>query len=175
MFTKFASLLFLCTLAMPSINANEVFMSRDANGNVIFSDRPSQNSTPHLVQELPSVPAFRAPTTTTSDSAPKPQPDYAYTSLSIIHPQDEHALPVGAAGNVLVHGVLTPSLHADHRIVLLNGATILAQGRQTQFQLNNLDRGEHNLQIQVRDADNKVLIASQVVRVYVQRASRLNR
>lgn len=174
MFIKFASFLFLCTLAMPFLHANEIFMSRDANGNLIFSDRPSQNSTPHTVQELPSVPAFRAPTPPTQQ-APKAEPDYSYTSLSIIHPQDEHALPVGAAGNLLVHGVLTPSLHADHRIVLLNGATIIAQGRQTQFQLNNLDRGEHNLQIQVRDANGKVLIASQVVRVYVQRASRLNR
>ncbi len=166
-------LLILCFLFTP-LHASEIFMSRDANGNLIFSDRPSKDATPHVVQELPSIPAFRAPKAETP--SPKTQQlDHAYTSLSIIHPQDEHALPVGAAGNLLVHGVLTPNLHPDHRIVLLNGATIVAQGRQTQFQLNNLDRGEHNLQIQVRDAENKVLIASQVVRVYVQRASRLSR
>lgn len=171
--TRVSLLLLLCFSLMP-LHANEVFMSRDANGNLIFSDRPSQDSTSHFVQELPSVPAFRTPQVDTPNK-PKPTEEATYTSLSIIHPQDEHSLPVGAAGNVLVHGVLTPNLHANHRIVLLNGATLVAQGRQTQFQLNNLDRGEHTLQIQVRDADNNVIMASQTVRVYVQRASRLSR
>ena len=65
--------------------ATEVYISRDANGNVIFSDKPGQNSEKHAVKELPSIPAY-VPPPSAHQPAKVNEPSFNYTSLTIITP-----------------------------------------------------------------------------------------
>lgn len=162
------------TLLMSTSFATEVYVSRDANGNMIFSDRPSANAQVHQVSELPSVPAI-APSTSLPTPAKVNAPDFNYTSLSILSPSTGLQLPMGHAGNVDISGVLVPGLRESDSIYLLDGQNVLQQGRQTSFSLANLDRGEHQLQLQVRDKQGKILIRSNTVIIHVQRASLTNR
>ena len=90
-------------------------------------------------------------------------------------PQNEQTIPTGLSGNVEISGVLSPGLRETDTIYLLANGNVLRHGRQTSFQLNNLDRGEYRLQLVVRDQDNRTLISSNPVTVYVQRASALRR
>lgn len=154
--------------------ATPVYMSRDANGNVVFTDQPSANSQRHEVKELPSVPAF-VPPASTPQPATVNEPTFSYTSLSIISPTNEQQLPVGMAGNLDVSGVLSPGLREADTLYLLDNGNVIRQGRQTAFQLTNLERGEHTLQLVVRNQDGKTLISSNPVTVHVQRSSVLNR
>ena len=163
----------LCLIAYAT-QATEVYISRDAQGNVVFSDRPSANSQRHEVRELPSVPAFVAPVSSQTPAAVN-EPTFSYTSLSIITPTDGQTIPTGMAGNVEVSGVLSPGLREADSLLLLSNGNVLREGRQTSFQLTNLDRGEHTLQMVVRDKDGKNLISSNPVTLFVQRASILNR
>jgi hypothetical protein len=153
----------------------EVYMSMDAEGNVMFSDIPSDNSQRHEVRELPSLPAFNPEPPPTPEPAKRTEAAFSYTSLAIVSPRDNEALPTGAAGNIEVSGVLSPALRDSDSLVLLDNGTIIAKGRQTSFNLQNLDRGEHSLQLQVRNADDEPLISSNLVVIAVFRASVLSR
>lgn len=153
----------------------EVYMSMDAEGNVIFSDMPSDDSQRHEVRELPSLPAFNPEPPPTPEPAKRTEAAFSYTSLAIVSPRDREPLPTGAAGNVEVSGVLSPALRDSDNLVLLDNGAIIAKGRQTSFNLQNLDRGEHSLQLQVRNADDEPLISSNLVVLPVFRASSLSR
>lgn len=166
-------LLLIFTVCLP-LQAGEVYMSRDANGNVVFSDQPSANSQKHEVRELPSMPALVVPQA--QPAAPvKPVAEVTYTSLAIVSPQHSYQLASGYAGNLDVSGVLSPGLRESDTLVLLDNGAQVASGRQTSFSLSNLSRGEHKLQMAVLDAQGKTLISSNPVTVYVQRSSVLKR
>lgn len=154
----------------------QVYISRDANGNVMFSDKPSANSEIHEVKEMQTVPALVIPTAAEQSTKQKNNDQaFEYTSLSIITPNNEQTIPTGHAGNVEVSGVLSPGLKSTDTIYLLNNKAIVREGRQTTFIINNMPRGEHKLQLVVRNKDGKDLISSNPVTIYVQRASTLNR
>jgi hypothetical protein len=153
---------------VPASAATEVYVSRDENGNLIFSDRPSKNSEKHEVKELPTMPAMKVPEKE-SEPEPKKEPAFEYTSLAIVSPSEGTNIPRGMGGNISVNGVLSPGLQAGHSVVLLQGSTVVKRGRQTSFSLSNLSRGEYQFQLQVRDKNDEALISSQPVTVYVQR------
>ncbi len=161
-------------LSLTTAFASEVYFSRDKNGNVVFSDRPSANSEIHTVKDIPTVPAFVAQT---AQEQPKDnqQPIAEYTTLTIVAPANELTIPTGHTGNITVSGVLSPGLRSTDTIYLLDHQTIIQQGRKTTFKLSNLPRGEHKFQLVVRDNKGKDLISSNTVTVYVQRASILKR
>ncbi len=161
-------------LTVSTALATEVHFSRDENGNVVFSDKPSANSERFEVKEIPTMPALVVPAKETTDTK-KPVETFEYTTLTLVSPTHEQSIPMGHAGNVQVTGVLSPGLRPSDTIFLLNRQQVLRKGRQTSFDLTNLSRGEHVLQLVVRDKDGKDLIASNPVTIYVQRASVLRR
>lgn len=84
-------------------------------------------------------------------------------------------LPTGAAGSLNVNGVLSPGLQPGDTIELIDNGQRIKQGQQTSFALEYLDRGEHQLQLQVVNAKGDVIISSNLVTVYIQRHSVLKR
>ena len=169
-----ATALIVAATALPAVAETKVFITRDADGNPVFSDRKSANSEAHVVKELPSMPAFKTAPPKPEQTEPEPALPQ-YTSLSIISPVDGITLQRGQNGSLQVSGVLTPSLNKGDSIVLRSGSKELARGRQSTFNLTNLDRGEHVLRMSVENAAGEALIKSQDVTIYVQRASSLAR
>ncbi len=161
-------------LSITTAFASEVYFSRDANGNVVFSDKPSANSEIHEIKEIPTMPALVVPAKQEAPSSSREEA-FQYTSLSIVTPVNDQAIPVGHAGNVSVSGVLSPGLRPTDTIYLLDQQSVIGKGRQTTFSLSSLSRGEHNLQLVVRDQKGKDLISSNTVTIHVQRASALRR
>lgn len=166
-------LLFL-VLSTSSAFASEVYFSRDENGNVVFSDKPSANSEVHQVKEIPTVPALVIPDKQ-QEAAADAKENFEYTSLSIVTPTNDQTIPTGHAGNVEVSGVLSPGLRAGDTIYLLDQQSVIRKGRRTSFSLTNLSRGEHKLQLVVKDKNGKELISSHPVTIHVHRASVLRR
>lgn len=98
----------------------------------------------------------------------------AYDALRIAVPADEETVHDNN-GDVRVIVRVSPPLDAQagDRIVLLLDGHPAASGRTTRYELEDVDRGTHNLQAQVAAADGSVLEASPVVTFYMWRASRL--
>lgn len=157
-------------LSATAAMATDVYMTRDKDGNVTFSDQPSQGSEAHKVKELPSMPAFVAPQAP-QEPEQQEEPVVEYTSLGIISPTDETTIPTGAAGSLTVNGVLSPGLQPGHTIQLLNNDVVIDKGTTTRFKLEYMDRGEHRLQLRVVDKQDQTLIESNTITVYVKRAS----
>jgi hypothetical protein len=160
----------LALLAATAVFA-EAYMWTDEEGVVHYSDRPFPGAT---VIDLGERSQSRPQPTTASTTTATPtattesseQTASAYTSLQITSPGPEETLwNIEATLNVSL--VLTPALMPGHQVrAYFDGIPQIVSG--TSFQLNEVYRGVHNLQVEVIDANGKLMIRSQPNRFYVQ-------
>jgi Domain of unknown function (DUF4124) len=143
-----------------------IYKSRDAQGNVIYSDKESEKA------ETVQLP----PTNTMDEVAPAPReapPADAratapYATLAIVSPADGANLFSGG-GLLDVSIDLDPPLRPEHSLrVLLDGAPAGFAPRGT-ITLEGLSRGPHTLQAQVLDERGDVILSSGTVSVQIQR------
>ncbi len=167
MLTRGLSLLLLC---LPfSINATNVFITIDENGNRIFSDTPSKTSRTHKVREVSIIPAIKIPKTT---ATPIDKQDIStnYQQLTIISPMTESHISRDKLGSFVVSAQSTPALSENDEAVLLFDGEEISAGKQMNWQIDGVYRGAHNLQVVIRQQGNqKPKITSATHIVYVKR------
>jgi len=145
----------------------EAYTWTDENGVVHYSDRPHPGATVVELGESSTSrpdPTTSAPSSREADSAPVPRPNY--TSVEILTPSAEETL--WNIETVLeVNLELTPALMPGHQVrVYYDGMpTIFSSAR---FQIEEVYRGVHNLQVEVIYQTGKLLIRSRPNRFYVQ-------
>jgi hypothetical protein len=162
-------LVFFCLFAATAVAAQEAYRWVDEDGVVHYSDRPREGAE---VVQLP------APNVATLRRAPKPsagsadeeqqagQPATGYSSIQIVSPGAEETL-WNIEGVLNVSVALQPSLQPGHQVrAYFDGQMQPVSG--TSFQLQEVWRGVHNIQVEVVDATGKVMIRSQPSRFYVQ-------
>lgn len=153
-----------------SATATNVYITVDENGNRVFSDQPSSEATKHKVRDIHTIPAVKVPG---KKEQTKPQPAaFSYNSLRITSPANGTVIHRGMTGNMTVLSTLKPALQEGDNLVLLINGREHSRGSSAHWQLANMDRGEHSLQVQVRSGkEDDILISSQTVTVIVQRNS----
>jgi len=142
----------------------------DADGVTHYSDRP-QPGAERI--ELPKGPAQRSTVTrparaaaTQSTQTVTEEPDEGYESLGIVSPAAEETL-WNIEGTLSVTLSLQPALQPGHRVrVYFDGEPQLVTG--TSFEIQEVYRGVHNLQVEVIDQAGQLQIRSQTNRFYVQ-------
>lgn len=162
-------LIILCADALAG-----VYKRTDAEGNVEYSDLPQ--TTKEKAVPLPPASTYTPPPVDAgmqTSEAPAQQA-VGYESVAITQPADDQAIRENA-GNVLVQFTSNPALQAGHRFVLLVDGKKMAEGHSSSLQLENLDRGTHNVQVQVVDASGQVIASSRPVTFHLQRVSILHR
>jgi len=161
--------LFFCLFAVGAAAAQEAYRWVDEDGVVHYSDRPREGA--EIVQlPKPNVATVRrAPrpsAESAGDQAPADEPATGYTSINIVSPQAEETL-WNIEGVLNVSVALQPGLRPGHQVrVYFDGEMQPVSG--TSFQLQEVWRGVHNIQVEVVDATGKVMIRSQPNRFYVQ-------
>nr|WP_299245775.1 DUF4124 domain-containing protein [uncultured Halomonas sp.] len=184
--TRFLSCIFIGCLPFSGIEAATVYRSVDAQGDVVFTDTPSQDSQRIKLESLTVVPsqdsvppASKAPETPAEKKA-SPQtsrnvaggPFQPYSTFTILSPQDGYTLQTGYAGDIAIDIAVEPELRQDHRIRLLVDGGLSQPAMHTQaFMLKGLNRGEHTLRAELLDAQGNVRHRSDPVTLYVHRAS----
>lgn len=161
-------LLYSALIFMTSAASADIYRSVDENGNVVFSDTPSEGAEKIEVKEAqtvdsPSTQPFRY------DPPPAEQPP-RYQSLAITSPQDDQSVRANA-GNVSVSMSVTPGLRGGDRLVLLMDGKQVASGSSTSVSMDNVDRGSHTLQARVIDRNGKTLASSDPVTFHLLRHS----
>lgn len=159
------------TIGLPSVSfATDVYITIDENGNRIFSDTPSKESRTHKVKEISTIPSIKLPKKTTAtplDDADSPQ---VYQYIRITSPQADSHLNRGKLGNFVVTAQVSPALDEKDEAVLLLDGQELSSGSQLSWQINNADRGSHQLQVIIRQKSNKQeKISSDSQSIHVQR------
>ena len=161
-----------CLSAAAAAPAQEAYRWVDEDGVVHYSDRPREGA--EAIQ-LPApnvattrrVPGPAAQRGGDEESAAEPAP--GYTSIEILSPKAEETL-WNIEGVLNVSVALQPGLQPGHQVrVYFNGEMQPVSG--TSFQLQEVWRGVHNLQVEVVDATGKLMIRSRPNRFYVQQST----
>ena len=157
-------LLVSCILSIAS--ADSIYKWTDAQGNVHYGDEPGQSSAKKMNQ-LPGLSTY-APRPIEVKEPEKDQPKTMvpratavnYRSISIVKPEDGETVRSNP-GTVEIFIALAPPLgKTDHIRLVLDGKPVSGQFKKTVVQLQNVDRGEHQLSVAVYNSKGRKLKGS---------------
>lgn len=154
----------------------QIYRYTDANGNTVFTNQPPADL-PSLeinLQQSNVIPApsnaANAANTTADDSEAANTPPYSTLALSGI-PNDDAAIRANN-GDFTVTVQIEPPLAPNQSLrLLLDGQAYGQDSTNPQFQLVNIDRGEHSLVVAVVDQQGNVVQQSAPDTFTVQRIS----
>lgn len=150
-------LLLACLLALPA--AAEVFTYVDAQGNRVYTDHPGSGSAKRVPlatsNRMSAKPGGAAPVI--SDKKTDTTPLFHYDMLRILVPEPD-ATVRNNAGELIVSVTSEPGLQHGHRYrLLLDGQPTAEPGPSPVFALNNIDRGSHNLSVEILDGQGRTV------------------
>lgn len=169
----------LFTLFSLSASAATVYSWVDENGVTHFTDAPPSNKK-HTSMH------FAEPTVVTSEEAQALSPQItaklpsaekdpqapeikAASAVSITSPQQEAT--VRDNQGIIIVSVETnqPLSDQQHLLLLIDGQAVGSPQKKPLWQLNNVDRGEHQLKVQLLN-NGKVIASSKSITVFLHRA-----
>ena len=170
MLKRLIAVLFMA--AATAAAAQSVYRVVDEDGNVTFTDTPPSGA-------VAEVQPLNAPNTTPAisipgqpsddDTAPQSTDAMVEYDTRITSPADQSTIPMGP-GNFVVQVAVRPGLGTGEQLVLtLDGEPVSAPQRTSSWQLTNVFRGEHRLQVLRLDANGARQHASAEQVVYVMR------
>ena len=168
------SLLILVAIFVGSAALADAYMWTDEEGIVHYSDRPHPGAK-RIVIDAPTPRRLRATQRTSSTASPddaitvEDDEPFRYESFEIVSPGAEETL-WNIEGVLNVSLALSPPLQPGHQVrVYFDGMPQTVSG--TNFQLQEVWRGVHNLQAEVLDQTGQMLTRTQPNRFYVQQST----
>ena len=160
----------ICLLAAAVAGAQEAYRWVDEDGVVHYSDRPREGAETIVVPAPNVAKTRRAPGPAVEqeqqEEEPEEEPAAGYDSIKIVSPAAEETL-WNIEGVLNVSVALQPGLQPGHQLrAYFDGEMQPVSG--TSFQLQEVWRGVHNLQVEVVDGTGKLMIRSRPSRFYVQ-------
>ena len=163
-------------LASVEIYSTEIYKVVDANGNITYTDQPEPEAQLAPLA-LPAVNKISA-----AEPGPAginqplnaeqlaPPPVFAgYTQAYILSPEHDQIIP-NQQRNIIIQLSLQPQLQPGHRVQFLrNGQPQGAPVGATAYQLEDLERGSHQINAQIQTAQGKIILALKPVTIHVQR------
>jgi len=147
----------LFSILMLSLPASaQIYKYTDASGNTVFTDKASGqgDKSPVILSPINAIPKQTAPKSLKNNLAQSKNPPYSTLSLSV--PTNGDTVRANN-GSFSVSAEIIPSLQARHQIrLILDGKPYGKIGRNPQFELVHLDRGEHNLMMEILNGSTVV-------------------
>ena len=165
------------TLLLSTSVSAEIYRQVDAQGNVTYTDEPSD--------QAPAEPVKIKPVTTIT--LPKPEavrePEQlrekvetegaAYSNLRFIAPDNDQAFYSGN-GDVSFQVASSPGLKRGHKYeVTLDGQPV-GQSTSGTVSVRNIDRGTHNAGVNIVDSSGVTIKTGNTIRFTIHRPSVLN-
>jgi len=162
--------LLVLLLILPwAAQAQTIYKSTDADGNVVFTDKPPAEGVASEEVRLKRLNTAPAPVPQAERPAEVRSRASMQPAVSIVIPEDQTVIPMGG-GDFDVQASATPPLGPGERLQLrLDGAASGEPQAGTSWSLRNIYRGGHNLSIDRLDADGQVVAQSDPVHVQVMR------
>lgn len=139
---------------MPGLRrASGVYTYIDAEGNRVYTDQPPSGRKAQRVELAPGNSVAPPGIRYRPPAAPLEVKPPAYQLLRILFPEPDATLRANS-GDVIVTVTSEPALLPGHRYrLLLDGKPAGAPGRSPVFPLKNLDRGTHQVAVEIIDGD----------------------
>jgi hypothetical protein len=171
------SLLFVSTLlylfSSLTIAETKIYRWIDENGKIHFSDTAVPGTEQLDMKEINLVPV----NTQQSDSIAKElsldeeEQEVIEYHATITSPEDDTALRSNE-GTINIHVAIEPEKDNSHTLQLyLDGIKLGSPQISPAIRAQNIDRGTHQVQVELLDENGKGLAKTQVVTVHLQRAS----
>ena len=145
----------LLLMALPAVA--QVYTYIDAEGNRVFTDQPRSNQAQRVELAPSNSMPSSAPQYTPAPPAAAPEPSQRYQVLRILVPQPD-ATVRDNSGNLIVTVSSEPGLLPGHSYrLLLDGVEAGQSGRSPVFPLENIDRGTHQLAVEIIDAQGRII------------------
>ncbi len=135
----------------------DVYTYIDAEGNRVFTDQPRRNA--KRVDLAPSNQIKAVPKKPSQASSVKPGPGamFRYQLLRILAPEPDNTIR-DLQGNLIVTVTNDPPLQPGHRYrLLLDSMAYGEPGRSPVFPMVNIDRGTHQLSVEIVDEYGRVV------------------
>jgi len=144
-------LLASCLIALSA--SAEVFTYVDTQGNRVFTDQPGSGNAKRVPlatsNRMPANPTGAAPVMAAKRTETKPL--FHYDMLRVLVPEPDATIRSNA-GELIVSITSEPGLQRGHRYrLLLDGQPTAEPGPSPVFALSNIDRGSHNLSVEILD------------------------
>ena len=166
------ALLALLLFPMFTVSANQLYTWTDENGVVHYSDKPvvgaRSQAQPQSANVVPRLNDGVLPST----AGPAQQAGF---KLSIRSPQHEETIRDNL-GRVVVSGMSVPQevpQGFSYRL-RMDGQLVSEPVATPEFNLSNVNRGEHKLKLELLDPLGKVIASSPVTVIYLHRASQIS-
>ena len=150
----------------------------DENGVVHFSDRPVEGAERIVLptdgaRRRPSFAAQPAPQPQADQAAAAPPAVFKYESIEVVAPAPEETLwNIEGVLNVALR--VSPSLRPEDQVRVYFDGTEKMVTSNTNFQIDEVYRGVHNIQAEIVDSTGTLMARSLPNRFYVQQNSIAN-
>jgi len=163
----FAVALLIISLAIPVLaTSTKIYVWRNEEGVLVFSDSPRPGAEE---VDVPDANIMKSGDTSVLDIKPQ-EIDNNYV-VEITQPQD-NATVRDNRGSVHVTGIIKPIFKRGLRIQLnIDGKPYEKPQTHTRFALRNIERGEHQIKMDLLDQKGKVIASSEPITFYMHRAS----
>ncbi|MHC8322842.1 DUF4124 domain-containing protein [Pseudomonas sp. GB2N2] len=150
--------LLIACLTIPPASA-QVFTYVDAQGNRVFTDQPGSVKAKRVPlatsNRMSANPTGAAPVIAEEKTETKPL--FRYDMLRVLVPEPDATIR-SSAGELIVSITSEPGLQRGHRYrLLLDGQPTAEPGPSPVFALSNIDRGSHNLSIEILDEQSRIV------------------
>lgn len=152
-----------------SLQAQQVYLSVDKNGVPLYSDQAVAGSKKlELKVSLPSQPTQPVAQITPLASLTENVASY---QLTILTPAME-ATVISNQGEVLVQTEVQPTLADQHKLrLVLDNIQHSPLQQSPNFRMLGVERGEHQLQLQVIDQNGKLIAESTITTFYLRKTT----
>jgi hypothetical protein len=154
-----------------SAQSAEIYQTKDADGNVVFSDQHSDEAeVVELSETMSYTPPPEVPNLSLPEESTDAETDFQYSELIITSPAGDETIRSNS-GDFQVAFSLNPTLQSNHSVVLLmDGNNMHTSKSVAPVNLPNVDRGTHSILVQIIDDESgAVLLASNSVSVSILR------
>jgi len=155
--------------ALFAITANAgLYKGLDEEGNVIYSDKPFENSQKFTP---PAITVVDAPKVEQKkeEAAEEETAETKYTKFSITAPKNNQT--IWNVPDLTVALQLTPALDtaAGHTTwLMMDGKPLVKKSRSLLLQIGRADRGQHTLQAQVRNGKGKIIKSTKSITIHIK-------
>ena len=157
----------------------DLYKGVDDDGNVIYSDKPINNSKKFTPPSLTIVDAPKvSPKKETASKASEKEnnddekvAEHIYKTFKIAAPANDET--IWNQPQLMVELTLKPALNvADgHNIwLLMNGQPLVKNSKKSSLPVGRADRGTHTLQALIKDKTGKILKRTKTITIYIKHA-----
>lgn len=157
-------------VSIPAVNA-AIYKGIDSDGNVYFSDQPSENAKAFTPSAISVVDSARAKPE--KDSVEKDPAAFKYTKFDIVSPLPNQIVRNQSELSVSLQISPPLNIEQDHKVwLLMDGKPVVKNSQSMSLQIGRVDRGAHIFQAQVRNPGGKIIARTRTTVVHVKHTSK---